>query len=332
MLVAGASGFIGGHLTRRLAEHGHRVRVLVRQDSDRSAFEDLDVEVEVGSLENTDSLRRATAGVRHVYNCSGLSADWGPWQSFQQVNVEGSRNLIEAAHTAGTVERFLHLSTTDVYGYPVRPCDESAPLQDIGLPYNRSKVLGEIVVRETAQRTGVPLTVIRPVSVYGPRSKDFVVELAGLLLQKQMVYIRRGDVPAGLLYVENAVDGMIAACTSEQTVGNAYNLRDPEMTTWRQYMEALAAGLGVGAPSFSLPASVATGVATVSEKVWGALRIKSRPVLTRHAVHLFERDQSYPIERARTDFGFKGEVTFEEGMRRTLGWLDSPEGRKATGR
>ncbi|WP_369387666.1 aminotransferase class I/II-fold pyridoxal phosphate-dependent enzyme [Streptomyces sp. CG1] len=332
VLVAGASGFIGGHLTRRLAEQGHRVRVLVRENSDRSAFEDLDVEIEVGSLENTDSLRRATAGVSHVYNCAGMSADWGPWESFQQVNVQGSRNLIDAAHAAGTVERFLHVSTTDVYGYPVRPCDESAPIQDIGLPYNRSKVLGEIVVRETAQRTGVPLTVIRPVSVYGPRSKDFVVELAGLLLQKQMVYIRRGDVPAGLLYVENAVDGLIAACNSAQTVGNVYNLRDPETTTWREYMEALAAGLGVGAPSFSLPASVATGVATVSEKAYGALRIKSRPVLTRHAVHLFERDQSYPIDRACTDFGFKSSVSFEEGMRRTLAWLDSAEGRRSTGR
>ncbi|MFJ9538361.1 aminotransferase class I/II-fold pyridoxal phosphate-dependent enzyme [Streptomyces sp. NPDC101225] len=328
VLVAGASGFIGGHLTRRLAEHGHRVRVLVRPGSDRSAFEGADVEITTGDLGDADSLRRATAGVRHVYNCTGMSADWGPWEQFRSINVDGSRRLVEAAHHAGTVERFLHVSTTDVYGYPVTPCDESAEPRDIGLPYNRSKVLGERAVREAAERAGLPLTVVRPVSVYGPRSKDFVIEIATLLLAKQMVYIRRGDVPAGLVYVGNLVDGMIAACTSETAAGRVYNLRDRDLTTWREYVEALAHGLGVKPPAFSLPTPLARGVATASEKLYGALRVTSRPVLTRHAVHLFDRDQSYAIDRARDDFGFKSEVGFQEGMDLTLAWLNSPEGRK----
>lgn len=328
VLVAGASGFIGGHLTRRLAEHGHRVRVLVRDGSDRSAFDGADVEIVTGDLADPDSLRRATAGVRHVYNCTGMSADWGPWEEFRGVNVDGSRRLAEAAHHAGTVERFLHVSTTDVYGYPATPCDESAPPRDIGLPYNRSKLLGERAVRETAERTGLPLTVVRPVSVYGPRSKDFVIEIATLLLAKQMVYIRRGDVPAGLVYVGNLVDGMIAACGSETAAGRTYNLRDADLTTWREYVEALAHGLGVKPPAVSLPTPLARGVATASEKLYGALRVKARPVLTRHAVHLFDRDQSYAIDRARDDFGFKSEVGFQEGMDLTLAWLNSPEGRK----
>ncbi|WP_338896083.1 aminotransferase class I/II-fold pyridoxal phosphate-dependent enzyme [Streptomyces sp. TG1A-60] len=332
VLVAGASGFIGGHLTRRLAERGHRVRVLVRQGSDRSAFDGVDVEIVTGDLDDPESLRRATTGVRHVYNCTGMSADWGPWEDFARINVDGGRNLVEAAHHAGTVERFLHVSTTDVYGYPVTPCDESADLNDIGLPYNRSKVLGERAVREAAERAGLPLTVVRPVSVYGPRSKDFVIEIATLLVNRQMVYIRRGEVPAGLIYVGNLVDGMIAACTSEAAVGKAYNLRDHDLTTWREYIEALARGLGVKSPAFSLPTPVARGVASVSEKLYGALGVKSRPVLTRHAVHLFDRDQSYAVDRARDDFGFKSEVGFEEGVELTLAWLDSPEGRKHVAR
>ncbi|MFD5698626.1 aminotransferase class I/II-fold pyridoxal phosphate-dependent enzyme [Streptomyces lasiicapitis] len=327
VLVAGAGGFIGGHLTRRLAERGHRVRVLVRDGSDRSAFAGVDVDVAVGDLGDPDSLRRAAAGVRHVYNCAGLSADWGPWADFARVNVDGSRNLVEAAAHAGTVERFLHVSTTDVYGYPVRPCAEDTPPRDIGLPYNRSKLLGEQAVREAAARAGLPLTVVRPVSVYGPRSKDFVIEIATLLLSRQMVHVRGGDAPAGLLYVTNAADAMIAACASDAAAGRTYNLRDPDRTTWREYVGALAHGLGVKPPALSLPAPVARGLATVSEGLYGALRIKARPVLTRHAVHLLDRDQSYAIDRARDDFGFKSEVGFEEGVRLTLAWLDSPEGR-----
>ncbi|MEV2255558.1 aminotransferase class I/II-fold pyridoxal phosphate-dependent enzyme [Streptomyces sp. NPDC050147] len=327
VLVAGAAGFIGGHLTRRLAERGHRVRALVRAGSDRSAFAGADVEVAVGDLGDTDSLRRAAAGVRHVYNCTGLSADWGPWADFRRVNVDGSRNLVEAAVHAGCVERFVHVSTTDVYGYPVRPCGEDTPPRDIGLPYNRSKLLGEQAVREAAARADLPLTVVRPVSVYGPRSKDFVVEIATLLLSRQMVYIRGGDVPAGLLYVADAADAMIAACASTSAAGGTYNLRDADRTTWREYVEALARGLGVKPPFLSLPTPVARGVAALSEGIYGALRLKARPVLTRHAVHLFDRDQSYAIDRARDDFGFKSEGGFEEGVRLTLAWLDTPEGR-----
>jgi 8-amino-7-oxononanoate synthase len=332
VLVAGASGFLGGHLARRLAERGHRVRVLVRDGSDRTGLADTPVQVQFGALEDPASLRRATAGVRHVYNCTGKSADWGQWQEFRAVNIDGSRNLVEAAHHAKTVERFVHVSTTDVYGYPTKPCDESAAPKDIGLPYNRSKVLGEQAVREAADHVGLPLTIVRPVSVYGPRSKDFVIEIATLLLKKQMVYISKGQVPAGLLYVTNAADAMIAACAADAAAGRAYNLRDPEQTTWRQYIEALAAGLGVKPPSMNLPSPLATGVATVSETLYGALRIKSRPVLTRHAVRLLDRDQSYAIDRACADFGFKSEVGFEEGMRRTLAWLDSAEGRRYVAR
>ncbi|MEU1670877.1 NAD-dependent epimerase/dehydratase family protein [Streptomyces roseifaciens] len=332
VLVTGASGFIGGHLVRRLAERGHRVRVLVREGSDRSGFAGSEAGAVTGDLNDLASLHRAAAGVRQVYNCAGMSADWGAWEDFRRINVTGAANVVEAAAHAGTVRRVLHVSTTDVYGYPVRPCDERAEPRDTGLPYNRSKLLGERAVREASERTGVPVTVVRPVSVYGPGSKDFVIEIAGLLLRKQMVYIRQGRVPAGLLYVGNAVDAMIDACASDATAGRAYNLRDPGLTTWREYIEALARGLGAPPPRLSLPTPVATLVATASEKLYGAFGIKARPVLTRHAVHLFDRDQSYGTERAQEEFGFKSPVGFEEGMRRTIAWLDSAEGRRHVAR
>ncbi|HEY8981037.1 MAG TPA: aminotransferase class I/II-fold pyridoxal phosphate-dependent enzyme [Streptomyces sp.] len=328
ILVAGASGFIGSHLVHRLAERGHRVRALLREGSDRSVLDGADVEIVTGDLGDPASLDRAVAGVRHVYNCSGLSADWGAWEDFRQVNIEGSTNLVEAAHRAGTVERFLHVSTTDVYGYPVTPVDESYGFHDVGFPYNRSKGLGEQAVLDAAREAGVSCTVVRPVSVFGPRSKDFVIEIATQLVKKQMVYISGGDVPAGLIYVTDLVDGMIAACSSEATVGKVYNLRDADLTTWREYIDALAEGLGVKKPLVNLPSPVARGLAAVSERLYGALGVKARPLLTRHAVSLFDRDQSYAIDRARDDFGFKSEVGFREGVARTLAWLDSAEGRR----
>jgi nucleoside-diphosphate-sugar epimerase len=166
--------------------------------------------------------------------------------------------------------------------------------------------------------------VIRPVSVYGPGSKDFVIEIAAMLMKKQMVHISGGAVPAGLIYVSNLIDGMIAACQSEAAAGQVYNMRDGDLTTWREYIEALARGLGAPPPRLNLPGPAAMGLARTCEAVWAALRIKSRPMLTRHAVRLFDRDQSYPIDRACADFAFKSTVSFEEGIRLTVDWLRSP--------
>ncbi|WP_239341379.1 NAD(P)-dependent oxidoreductase [Frankia sp. CiP3] len=330
-LVTGATGFIGGHLTRTLVQRGHRVRVLARAGSDRSAFADLEVAVEEGGLDDTAALERATAGVRHIYHCAGMSADWGPWSQFARTNVDGVVNLVAAAAKAETVERLLHVSTTDVYGYPEELCDETAAVRDVGLPYNRSKINGERALFAEAERARLPWTVVRPATVYGPRDMVFGVEFAQLLQKRKMVLIGGGMRTAGLLYVSNAVDAMITACHSSATVEKVYNLRDPEPTTWREYVDALATGLGLAAPTLSIPVPLAMAAGRVCEFAFTVLRKQSRPLLTRHAVLLLGIDQSYPIDRARRDFGFGSGVSAAEGIARTVEWLQSPDGRRCVG-
>ncbi|HSN25873.1 MAG TPA: aminotransferase class I/II-fold pyridoxal phosphate-dependent enzyme, partial [Kofleriaceae bacterium] len=327
VLVTGATGFIGGRLTERLVEQGARVRVLVRPGSDRRRIEKLDVELVEGALEDAASLRRAVHGIKTIYNCTGLSTDWARWSAFEQTNVTGVKNLLDAAASAGSAERFLHLSTTDVYGYPSEACDESVAPRDVGLPYNRSKLLGEQAVLACHKATGLPVTVVRPVTVYGPRSKDWVIEIGKLLRAGKMMFVDNGNSRAGLLYIDNAVDGIIAAASSPRTNGQVYNLRDGSNETWREYVNALAAGMRLAPVKKSIPSRVALGLARASEAVYGGLRIKSRPLLTRHAVYLMSRDQAYGIDRARQDIAFTPAVGFDAGIAASLRWLDSDEGR-----
>jgi nucleoside-diphosphate-sugar epimerase len=258
-----------------------------------------------------------------VYHCAACSTDWAPWATYVAANVAGTENVLEAAVRAGTVERFLHVSTTDVYGYPRVPCDESGPMRDVGLPYNRTKIQGEEAVWRAHREHGLPVTVLRPATIYGPRGKDFVVEIAKLLRQRLMLLIDGGRARGGFTYVDNVAQAMMDAAASSKTLGCAYNISDGTGTTWREYTFALADALGYKRPWIGLSLARAKAVARPLEAVHGMLRLPGRPLLTRHAVHLVGQDQEFPAARAREDFGFAPHVSLADGIARSAAWVRS---------
>ncbi len=278
------------------------------------------IEIVRGSLSDVETLARAAGGVTLIYHCAACSTDWAPWHLYYEANVTGVRNLLEAAMQAGGVQRFLHVSSTDVYGYPRDPCDESGPLTDVGLPYNRTKCQGEELVR-AASAAGLPVTIIRPATIYGPRGKAFATDIAELIRQGLMAVLDGGRSPGGFCYVDNAAEALIAAAQAEATAGGAYNIADGTGATWRTYVDTLAYGLGRRRPWIDIPSTIAWPLAFAMEAPHRYLRIPGRPLLTRHAVRLLSRNQEFPTGRARHDFGFRPEVSFAEGVARTLAWL-----------
>ena len=321
VLVTGATGFLGGRLTQVLAEGGEAVRILVRKGSDVRHLAGLKLEVVPGGLGDSEAVRAAVRGVTHIYHCAGCATDWAPLRIYHDANVAGLENLLAAAGGQNRLERFLHVSTTDVYGYPQDPCDESAPLKDIGLPYNSTKCRGEECVREAESRSGLPVTIVRPATIFGPRGKAFTTDVAEHLRRGTMAVIDGGRTRGGFCYVDNAVAGILRAAVSTKAVGRAYNLADATGETWRSYVDALARGLGCRRAWIDLPSGAALHTAGALEAAHRTLRLPGRPLLTRHAVYLLSRDQEYPVERARQDFGLSQAVSFEEGIDRTLAWL-----------
>jgi nucleoside-diphosphate-sugar epimerase len=327
VLVTGASGFLGGRLVQMLAECGETVRILARATSDLRHLSHLQIQIVRGDLDDAAALAEAMLGVRVVYHCAACSTDWAAPSTYLRANVAGTQNLLDAAARAGTVERFLHVSTTDVYGYPRVPCDESAPMCNVGLPYNRTKIQGEDEVWKAHREQGLPVTVVRPATIYGPRGKDFVVEIASMLRQGMMLLIDGGRARGGFTYVDNVAQAMMDATASSKTVGRAYNISDGTGVTWRDYMCALADALGYRRPRLVLPFPAAMAVAGTMEAPFGLLKLAGRPLLTRHAVYLLARDQEYPATRAREDFGFAPLVSFAEGIARSAEWVRSRESR-----
>ena len=153
-LVTGASGFIGGHVVERLLAEGHQVRCLVRSGSDTRRLEALGVELAPGSLEDPRSLARAAEGCDYIVHCGAMVSDWGTVQEIERVNVAGTRHLLAAAADA-SVRRFVHVSSTDIYGYPGRPAvDESQLPGGFRNWYAQTKLDAEAEVTRAA-RDGV---------------------------------------------------------------------------------------------------------------------------------------------------------------------------------
>ncbi len=319
-LVTGASGFLGGRVAELLAERGDEVVVLARRSSALEHLAGVPVRVAYGDLMDQASLGAAVAGVSRIIHCAACSTDWAPWQTYYDANVTGTENLLAAAQRVAGLERFVHVSTTDVYGYPAVPCDESAETRDAGLPYNQTKRLGEQAVW-AAGAAGLPVTIVRPATIYGPRGKDFTVEVAALLRQRLMATINGGRAPGGFAYVDNVAEAIITASAHPATVGQAFNLADGTGATWREYLGLFAGALGAKAPWIDLGLGTATMLARVLEAPHRVLKLPGRPLLTRHAVLLLALNQEFPAGKAREVFGFRPAVSLAEGIARSAAWV-----------
>ena len=175
-LVTGASGLLGSHIVEQLVAAGEPVRALVRPTSDTRLLDEWGVEKAVGDVTDAESLLRAAKGVRRIYHVAAKVGDWGPWRQFVAVTIDGTRNALAAARAAG-VERFLHVSSISAYGHPDGAgmvLDESAPL-GVNLHrwsyYSRAKVEAEKLVWAAHEAGEVPVTVVKPSWLYGPRDR-----------------------------------------------------------------------------------------------------------------------------------------------------------------
>jgi ornithine--oxo-acid transaminase len=325
-LVTGASGFVGGHVVTGLLGAGYQVRCLARSTSDTSALDPLAVEIVTADLTDPASLRQAALGCRYVVHSGALVSDWATIEEIQAANVTGTRHLLSAASAAG-VERFVHISTTDVYGYPGgAQIDESHVGKGFRNWYAETKRAAEEAVREAADRDGLETVILRPATIYGPGSTETVGEIAKALKARgMMLLVGGGRADAGLCYVENLVDAILLALGADAVAGEAYNVCDGLDVTWRQFTSDLADRLSFPRPRISMPYPVAYAIGSALERGYRAARVRTgltmRPLLSRQAVQVLGLEQSFSNRHLREQLGWEPRVGYEEAMGATVDWL-----------
>lgn len=327
-LLTGATGFIGGHVAQRLLDGGYSVRCLAREGSDTSLLEGLGVEMSSGDLTDGASLIAAAEGCRYVVHCGALVSDWATVQEIRRVNVDGTRLVLQAAVEA-SAQRFVHISSTDVYGHPSRevPIDETCPPGRFANWYSATKLAAEQEVRRAGDSCSLQTVIVRPATVYGPRSVGVLGEIAQALRSGTMLLVGRGRTIAGLCYVKNLAD-LVLLCISEQdAAGETFNASDGLDVTWKHLTDDLAEGIGASPARWSMPYPLASGLGLALEQGYRALRrttgIKTRPLLSRQAVQVMGRHQSFSADKARRLLRWEPRVGYEEGLQTTIEWLRS---------
>lgn len=324
-LLTGATGFIGGRLAVRLHATRRSVRCLARATSDTASLRALGLEIATGDLTDPASLASAAEGCATVVHCAAMVTDWATVAELRAANVAGTRNLATAAARAGA-RRFVHVSTTDVYGHPGgAEVDESYRGEGFANWYSQTKLEAEEALAATAAAEELPWTVLRPATVYGPGSVEVVGEIAKAIRAGHMLLIDRGRAIAGLLYVENLIDAILLALDAPAAVERAFNLSDDLDVTWGRFTADLAAGLGCRPPRLSLPYAPAAALGRAFELGYRGLRrstgLRTAPLLSRQAVQVLGRNQRFCTHEAAATLGWRPRVGYDEGLAATLEWL-----------
>jgi nucleoside-diphosphate-sugar epimerase len=324
-LVTGATGLLGSHIAEKLVQSGQPVRCLVRPSSDTRRLDQWGVEKAPGDITDPASLAAAFRGVERVYHAAAQVGDWGPWERFVAVSIEGTRNMLEAAKAAG-VKRFCHVSSISAYGHPDGKglvLDETAPL-GVDLYkwsyYSRAKVIAERLAWEYHAAGHVPVTCIKPSWLYGQRDRASMPRLIRAIRAGKGKLVGSGENLLNLAHAANVAEGCILAATSDRALGESYNLSSDGDITQTQYLNKIAECIGAKPVTRSVPYGVARSAAFLMELVGHALRTSKPPLVTRYAVWLMGRQCFFSSQKARDQLGWRPSISYEVGVPAAVKW------------
>jgi len=321
-LITGGTGFIGARLAQRCLQRGDTVTVLGRENTEAEAansklLQDQGVEVVLGSMDETDKLKRLVAGKDQIFHLAAAQHEAHmPDEYFRSINVEGTKQLMEAALDSG-VKSIVHGSTIGVYGILDGVINEESPLNPDNI-YGVTKLEGEKLALSYADR--IPVTAIRISETYGPGDRRLLKLFKGI---KKGVFFNIG---AGknlhhIIYVEDLISGFFRAAESEKARGEVFVLVGEKPITTNEMVNTIAAAVGAQPPKIRIPMAPMWALAFLMEKTMKPLGLK--PPLHRRRMDFFRKSFEFDQSKARNLLGYQPEYSFERGAKETATWYEN---------
>jgi nucleoside-diphosphate-sugar epimerase len=320
--ITGATGFVGSHLAEACVARGHAVSTVARASSDTALLEKLGVTLHRGDLADTDVVRRAMEGADVVVHCAAKVGDWGPVEDYRAINVEALRGLLESCRGRAP-QRFVHLSSLGVYAARHHyGTDETEPLPDSHMDgYTQTKVEAERLATQYHRDHQVPVVILRPGFIYGPRDRTVLPKLVDNIRQGKFRWLGGGKKALNCIYVGNLVEAIFLAAEKLGAVGQIYNLTDGELVSKRRFIEALIHGLALPKPKpVGLPLWLARLLAWNMERQARRKNAPHAPRLTQARLKFLGLNLDFSIEKAKRELGYRPGVSFEQGIQQTIVW------------
>ena len=320
VFISGGTGFIGSRLAIASREQGHAVELLgqtntqAEQDNHR-LLEKHGVKTTLGSVLEIDKLVELARGCDVVFHLAAAQHEANvPKKHFYQVNVEGTRNMLEAS-VQGGVKRFVHGSTIGVYGSAMEgSLDETTPPRPNNI-YGVTKLEGEQLALSFNEK--LPVSVVRISETYGPGDRR-LLKLFKAIQKNVFFVIGKGDNKHQLIYVDDLIDGMYLAATDSKATGQVFVLAGKEVITTQEMVDTIAECLGTSVPGVHAPMLPFMAAAVLFEKTLGPLGIQ--PPLHRRRLDFFRKSFFFSQEKTTTVLGFSPRTDFRHGVARTADW------------
>lgn len=310
-LVTGATGFIGSHLCEALMKRGYDVTCLSRDTSRHRWVEDLNISRVRGDCTMAESLCSLPGDFDYVFHLAGLTKSSSP-DDFFSVNARGTENIVKTvAERNPSVKRFVYLSSLAAVG----PSKNGTPLREDSPPapvsnYGKSKLGGEMAVLK--YRDAIPVTILRPPAVYGPRDRDMLVMFRMI---KKGFFFDLGKCYYSLLYVDDLIEGILLSAEKPEAIGEVYFLCDGTIQTSDDIVGSISAALQVRARPVRVPKCAMPLIAAIGEK------IERGGIINRDRVQDFMHTHWICDGRkAREEIGFRPRVGMREGIQWTAEW------------
>ncbi len=315
VLVTGATGFIGSHLVEELLWKGYEVAALIRTSSDLRWLRGKKGEFIYGDLLQDGNIPPLD-GFSYIFHLAGVTRVVRR-EGFYRVNQGGTERLVDAARKAGGIKRFVYLSSQAAAGpsSPEGAQREEEPPSPVS-PYGESKLRGEEAV--LSYRDEIPVTVLRPCAVYGPRD-EYMYEYFKVVSRGFMPFIGKEPVFLSLCYVDDLISALMLAIMLDHPSGEVFFIADGEKYSLDFFADVVSSALNVRLRRIKVPVWVAWVYALVAEGR-GIVMRRPAPFQRSKWAEAVQRNWVCDITKAKKKLGFRPRFRLEAGVRVTLQW------------
>lgn len=315
-LVTGGTGFIGSHLVDELLNRGYEVRCIVRGESNLRWLEGKNVEIVSGSLFDVNFLEKAIMDVDYVYHIAGVTKGRN-YQDYYRGNVETTKNLLNACLKSKNLKKFVLASSLAAVGPgdDAVPVDESTPYHPI-TSYGKSKAEAEKITLSFKDK--LPITIVRPPSVYGPRD-TYTFEIFKYIKFGFLPVVFPRDQIISVVYVSDLVEGLILAGESQRATGEIYFISGDGIYTGKELVDAILKTLDKKIVKLNVPAPALYSISFISELIY-KIKGKPSPLNIEKIKDVRQKNWACSNEKAKRELGYNPKVSLEDGMKRTIKW------------